>query len=378
MGRIYLDNAASTRIYDEVAGEMFALAKEYYGNPSSSHAEGAKSAELIKKARRIIAECLNCDEGEVFFTSGGTESDNWALYALSASPCAQGKREVAVSAIEHAAVLRAAEKYYENVDIIKCGSDGRVTVSAAEEAITPGTAAVSVMYANNVTGAIQPVDEISALCRENGIAFHTDAVQAVGHIPIDLSKTKVDMLSASAHKFHGPKGAGFLYVRGGKASPFIVGGTQQNGMRAGTQDCIASFGTALALRKSVKELSSAASRVAELREFAERGLMRIEGAHVICAGVERLPGILQVCFENAQGPSLASLLDMAGIAVSSGNACRGDHNEPSRALTAMGVPPEIAKGELRISLSAFNTREEVAYAVDLITRAVAKIRQIAK
>ncbi|MBQ6042627.1 MAG: cysteine desulfurase [Clostridia bacterium] len=376
MDRIYLDNAATTRIYDEVASEMFALSKEYYGNPSSSHSEGARAAALLSEARGIVAECLNCEEDEIFFTSGGTESDNWALYALSPAVKSDGKRRIAVSAVEHAAVLRAAEKYYENVDIIKCGSDGRVTVSAAEEAITPDTAAVSVMFANNETGALQPVDGIAGFCREKGIPFHTDAVQAVGRVPVDLQKLKVDMLSASAHKFHGPKGTGFLYVRGGRIAPLMVGGTQQNGKRAGTQDCIAAYGAALALQKSVKELIGTSDRVTVLRELAERGISRIEGAHIVCAGTERLPGILNVCFEGVQGESLAALLDIAGVAASSGPACRGKRSDPSRALTAMGIAPELARGELRISFSGFNTREETEYAVAAIERAVIKTRQI--
>ena len=374
MPRIYLDNAATTRIYDDIASEMFAAAKEYYGNPASAHSEGARAAELIARSRRMVAECLNCGEDEIFFTSGGTESDNWALYAMAR---ASGKDRAAVSVLEHAAVIRSAERHFAKTDLIPCGADRRVSAAEVERALCKDTGAVSVMLANNETGDIQPVIDIARVCRKKGVYFHTDAVQAAGHIPLDVKKLGADMISASAHKFHGPKGVGFLYVRRGTAlEPFILGGAQQNGMRAGTENCVSAYGLALALSRSVKELAETSARVAALRAEAERRILQIEGAHIVSAGVERLPGILCVCFEGVQGESLAMLLDLVGIAVSSGPACHSSDGAPSRVLTAMGIGSELARGELRISISGYNTREEISAAADAVAAAVQKSRGI--
>lgn len=377
MRTVYFDNASTSPLFPEVAEVTCRLSKEIYGNPSSLHAEGKRARALLDEARQIFANSLGCAAEEVVFTSGGSESNTWAITGAAETARKKGKTQIIVSSIEHASVLEAAKASGLEMVFVNPDRGGAVPAGEIKRALNEKTALVSVMYANNETGVIQPVKEIANICRENGVLFHTDAVQAAGHIRIDLQSVGADMVTVSAHKFRGPKGVGALILRGGiRIPPMIFGGAQEKGMRSGTENVISVYGAAKAFELSLKDLEARSARIRDVRDMIERELSKAGGVCVNGAAAPRLPGILSVCFENVQGESLVSLLDMAGYAVSSGAACASGKPGPSRVLTAMGVPEKLALGAMRVSLSELNTQKEAASFAEAALDIVRKTREV--
>jgi len=378
--QIYLDNAATTRISPAALRAMLPCLEEHYGNPSSLYAFGQDARERLERARAQIAARLHCEAKEVYFTSGGSEADNQALRSAARIGAAKGKRHIVSTAFEHHAVLHTLDRLREEgfeVTLLDVHGDGLVRPAEVAAAIRPDTCLVSVMYANNEIGTIQPVAEIGRICREKGVLFHTDAVQAAGHQPIDVQEQNIDLLSLSAHKFHGPRGAGVLYARTGvRLTPLIEGGAQERGRRAGTENLPAIVGMAAALEEACRDGDARRVRVAALRDRLIRGLARIPHAVLNGDPVQRLPGNVNFCFEGIEGESLLLLLDDEGICASSGSACTSGSLDPSHVLLAIGRPHEIAHGSLRLTLSEQTTEEEIDYTIDAVTRAVARLRSM--
>ena len=378
--QIYLDNAATTRISPAALRAMLPCLEEHYGNPSSLYAFGQDARERLERARAQIAARLHCEAKEVYFTSGGSEADNQALRSAARIGAAKGKRHIVSTAFEHHAVLHTLDRLREEgfeVTLLDVHGDGLVRPAEVAAAIRPDTCLVSVMYANNEIGTIQPVAEIGRICREKGVLFHTDAVQAAGHLPIDVQEQNIDLLSLSAHKFHGPRGAGVLYARTGvRLTPLIEGGAQERGRRAGTENLPAIVGMAAALEEACRDGDARRVRVAALRDRLIRGLARIPHAVLNGDPVQRLPGNVNFCFEGIEGESLLLLLDDEGICASSGSACTSGSLDPSHVLLAIGRPHEIAHGSLRLTLSEQTTEEEIDYTIDAVTRAVARLRSM--
>lgn len=378
--QIYLDNAATTRISPAALRAMLPCLEEHYGNPSSLYAFGQDARERLERARAQIAARLHCEAKEVYFTSGGSEADNQALRSAARIEAAKGKRHIVSTAFEHHAVLHTLDRLREEgfeVTLLDVHGDGLVRPAEVAAAIRPDTCLVSVMYANNEIGTIQPVAEIGRICREKGVLFHTDAVQAAGHLPIDVQEQNIDLLSLSAHKFHGPRGAGVLYARTGvRLTPLIEGGAQERGRRAGTENLPAIVGMAAALEEACRDGDARRVRVAALRDRLIRGLARIPHAVLNGDPVQRLPGNVNFCFEGIEGESLLLLLDDEGICASSGSACTSGSLDPSHVLLAIGRPHEIAHGSLRLTLSEQTTEEEIDYTIDAVTRAVARLRSM--
>lgn len=373
---IYADNAATTRLSNKAFAAMAACCTDIFGNPSSMHEYGQAAARALRGARETIAGCIGADPKELRFTSGGSEADNQAIYTAAKYAADTGKRHIVASAIEHHAVLRALDALRScgfEVTLLPVSAEGIVSVSEAERAIRKDTALVSVMLANNEVGTLEPIEAIAAICRERGALFHTDAVQAVGHIPVDVRALGADMLSLSAHKFHGPKGVGALYVRKG-VSPtrLIVGGGQERGDRAGTENLPGIVGMAAALEESAAALPQTVPHVAALRQRLMAGLCEIPGCHFHGARETALPGIVNVGFDGIAAESLLLRLDMAGVAASSGSACMAGSLEPSHVLAAMGVPR--TRAALRLSLDAENTPEEIEYIIRAVAEAVSLLR----
>ena len=359
---------------------MLPCLEEHYGNPSSLYAFGQDARERLERARVQIAARLHCEAKEVYFTSGGSEADNQALRSAARIGAAKGKRHIVSTAFEHHAVLHTLDRLREEgfeVTLLDVHGDGLVRPAEVAAAIRPDTCLVSVMYANNEIGTIQPVAEIGRICREKGVLFHTDAVQAAGHLPIDVQEQNIDLLSLSAHKFHGPRGAGVLYARTGvRLTPLIEGGAQERGRRAGTENLPAIVGMAAALEEACRDGDARRVRVAALRDRLIRGLARIPHAVLNGDPVQRLPGNVNFCFEGIEGESLLLLLDDEGICASSGSACTSGSLDPSHVLLAIGRPHEIAHGSLRLTLSEQTTEEEIDYTIDAVTRAVARLRSM--
>ena len=378
--QIYLDNAATTRISPAALRAMLPCLEEHYGNPSSLYAFGQDARERLEHARAQIAARLHCEAKEVYFTSGGSEADNQALRSAARIGAAKGKRHIVSTAFEHHAVLHTLDRLREEgfeVTLLDVHGDGLVRPAEVAAAIRPDTCLVSVMYANNEIGTIQPVAEIGRICREKGVLFHTDAVQAAGHLPIDVQEQNIDLLSLSAHKFHGPRGAGVLYARTGvRLTPLIEGGAQERGRRAGTENLPAIVGMAAALEEACRDGDARRVRVAALRDRLIRGLARIPHAVLNGDPVQRLPGNVNFCFEGIEGESLLLLLDDEGICASSGSACTSGSLDPSHVLLAIGRPHEIAHGSLRLTLSEQTTEEEIDYTIDAVIRAVARLRSM--
>ena len=378
--QIYLDNAATTRISPAALRAMLPCLEEHYGNPSSLYAFGQDARERLERARVQIAARLHCEAKEVYFTSGGSEADNQALRSAARIGAAKGKRHIVSTAFEHHAVLHTLDRLREEgfeVTLLDVHGDGLVRPAEVAAAIRPDTCLVSVMYANNEIGTIQPVAEIGRICREKGVLFHTDAVQAAGHLPIDVQEQNIDLLSLSAHKFHGPRGAGVLYARTGvRLTPLIEGGAQERGRRAGTENLPAIVGMAAALEEACRDGDARRVRVAALRDRLIRGLARIPHAVLNGDPVQRLPGNVNFCFEGIEGESLLLLLDDEGICASSGSACTSGSLDPSHVLLAIGRPHEIAHGSLRLTLSEQTTEEEIDYTIDAVIRAVARLRSM--
>ncbi|CDD01847.1 putative uncharacterized protein [Ruminococcus sp. CAG:382] len=377
--RIYMDNAATTRLCDAAAKAM-TEAYLYYGNPSSLHTEGVKAAEHLDKARKTIADCIGALPQEIYLTSGGSEADNWALKGVAQTLAAKGKKHIVSTVIEHHAILHtldALKKQGFEYTLVPVDSEGYVSPDDIAAAIRPDTALVSVMYANNEIGTIQPIREISKVCHDKGALFHCDAVQAVGHIPVNVVADGIDLMSVSAHKFHGPKGIGILYVRKGVTlTNLIEGGAQERGRRAGTESVALASGMAAALEEACALMDERAARLSRIRDHIIDELLKIERSRVNGGREKRVPGNVSMCFEGVEGEALLLLLDFNGIAASSGSACTSGSLDPSHVLLALGLPHEIAHGSLRISLADDVTDEDAEHLIKVVPEIVAKLRDM--
>ena len=377
--RIYMDNAATTQLCDAAAKAM-TEAYLYYGNPSSLHTEGVKAAEHLDKARKTIADSVGALSQEIYLTSGGSEADNWALKGVAQTLAAKGKKHIVSTVIEHHAILHTLEalkKQGFEYTLVPVDADGYVSPDDIAAAIRPDTALVSVMYANNEIGTIQPICEISKACHDKGVLFHSDAVQAVGHIPVNVVADGIDLMSVSAHKFHGPKGVGILYVRKGVTlMNLIEGGAQERGRRAGTESVALASGMAAALEEACALMDERAARLSGIRDHIIDELLKIERSRVNGGREKRVPGNVSMCFEGVEGEALLLLLDFNGIAASSGSACTSGSLDPSHVLLALGLPHEIAHGSLRISLADDVTGEDAEHLIKVVPEIVAKLRDM--
>ena len=377
---IYADNAATTKMSSTAIEAMLPYMDRIYGNPSSLHTAGQQAAEALQSARERIAACLGCQPREIYFTSGGSEADNQALISAAKIGERKGKKHIISTAFEHHAVLhtlQGLEKQGFEVELLPVGEAGTVTAQQVADAIREDTCLVSVMYANNEIGSVLPVGEIGKVCRESGVVFHTDAVQAAGHLPIDVKEQQIDLLSLSAHKFHGPKGIGVLYARQGLAlTTLIAGGAQERGKRAGTENIPAIMGMAAALEEACAHMEENARAVSALRDKLIAGLSKIPHCALNGDPVHRLPGNVSFCFEGIEGESLLLLLDATGICASSGSACTSGSLDPSHVLLAIGRPHEVAHGSLRLSLCHWNTEEEVDEMLRVIPQVVEYLRNM--
>ena len=377
---IYADNAATTKMSRTAIDAMLPYMETYYGNPSSLHSVGQKAAEALQSARERIAACLGCQPREITFTSGGSEADNQALLSAAKLGARKGKKHIISTAFEHHAILHSLkrlEKEGFEVELLPVGETGTITAQQVRDAIRDDTCLVTIMYANNEIGSILPIAEIGAVCKEKGVLFHTDAVQAAGHVHINVREQNIDMLSLSAHKFHGPKGIGVLYARQGVIlTPLIEGGAQERGKRAGTENIPAIMGMAAALEEACAHIDENAQRVSALRDKLIAGLSKIPHSALNGDPVNRLPGNVSFCFEGIEGESLLLLLDAKGICASSGSACTSDSLDPSHVLLAIGRPHEVAHGSLRLSLCEWNTEEEVDYMLRAIPEVVTYLRNM--
>lgn len=377
---IYADNAATTKMSRTAIDTMLPYLDRIYGNPSSLHSFGQRAAEALLSARHSVAEALECSAKEITFTSGGSESDNQAILSAAAVGARNNKKHIISSAIEHHAVLHTLDKLKKQgfeVTLLDAHKNGIVRPGELEAAIRPDTALVTVMYANNEIGTVQPISELGKICREKGVIFHTDAVQAVGHLKINVAEENIDMLSLSAHKFHGPKGIGVLYAKKGiPLTSLIEGGAQERGKRAGTENLPAIMGMAAALKEAVSKIDENTARLTALRDRLISGILEIP--HTVLNGdpLNRLPGNVNVCFEGIEGESLLLLLDSKGICASSGSACTSGSLDPSHVLLAIGRPHEIAHGSLRLSLSEENTEEEIDYIISAVKETVTYLRNM--
>lgn len=378
--KVYADNAATTRVSDTAFNAMLPYFKEQYGNPSSLYTVGQKAQEALYSAREIMAKHLNCDIKEITFTSGGSEADNQAILTGAYLGEKKGKKHIISSAFEHHAVLHTLKKLESQgfeITLLPVHSDGFVRVDELEAAIRPDTALVTIMYANNEIGTVQPIAEIGRVCREKGVLFHTDAVQAAGHIKIDVKAENIDMLSLSAHKFHGPKGIGMLYAKKGiNLYTLIEGGAQERGKRAGTENVPAIMGMAAAFKEANENIDKNFDYVKSLRDKLAQGLSKIPHSKINGDISKGLAGTLNMCFEGIEGESLLLLLDDRGISASSGSACTSGSLDPSHVLLALGLPHEVAHGSLRISLSEYNTEEEVEHILKNVPEVVAYLRSM--
>ena len=370
---IYTDNAATTKMSDTALAAMLPCLQDNYGNPSSLHSVGQRAAEALQGARETVAKCLGCDPKEIIFTSGGSEADNQAIISAARFGALKGKKHIISTAFEHHAVLHTLKKLEKEgfeVELLPVGTTGTITPEQVAAAIRPDTALVTIMYANNEIGSILPIPEIGAVCKEKGVIFHTDAVQAAGHLHINVREQNIDMLSLSGHKFHGPKGSGVLYARKGIPLVNVIeGGAQERGKRAGTENLPAIVGMAAALKEACDHIDENAEKVSALRDKLIEGLSKIPHSALNGDPVHRLPGNVNFCFEGIEGESLLLLLDAKGICASSGSACTSGSLDPSHVLLAIGRPHEVAHGSLRLSLCEWNTEEEV----DIILQEVPKI-----
>ena len=377
---IYTDNAATTRMSDTAVAAMLPCLQGNYGNPSSLHSVGQRAAEALQGARETVAKCLGCDPKEIIFTSGGSEADNQAIISAARFGALKGKKHILSTAFEHHAVLHTLKKLEKEgfeVELLPVGTTGTVTPEQVANAIRPDTALVTIMYANNEIGSILPIPEIGAVCKEKGVLFHTDAVQAAGHLHIDVRAQNIDMLSLSGHKFHGPKGSGVLYARKGIPLVNIIeGGAQERGKRAGTENLPAIVGMAAALQEACDHIDENAAKVSALRDKLIAGLSKIPHSVLNGDPVHRLPGNVNFCFEGIEGESLLLLLDAKGICASSGSACTSGSLDPSHVLLAIGRPHEVAHGSLRLSLCEWNTEEEVGIILREVPRVVEYLRNM--
>ena len=377
---IYADNAATTKMSEHAIDTMLFHMKEVYGNPSSLYGVGQKAKEALEDARRRASAVLNCEPREIYFTSGGSEADNQAIISAARFNAAKGKKHIISTAFEHHAVLHTLDKLKKEgfeIELLDVHSNGIVTAEQVKNAIREDTALVTIMYANNEIGTIQPISEIGAVCRESGVLFHTDAVQAIGHIPVDIQKDNIDMLSLSAHKFKGPKGVGILYAKKGiPLTNIIDGGAQERGKRAGTENLPGIVSMVAALEDATKDLQGYKERLSPLRDRLIDGLFEIPYSDLNGDREKRLPATVNFCFEGIEGESLLLLLDDKGIQASSGSACTSGSLDPSHVLLAIGRPHEVAHGSLRLSLSDDVTTEEVDYIIKSVKEVVTYLRDM--
>ncbi|MDE7193894.1 MAG: cysteine desulfurase NifS [Oscillospiraceae bacterium] len=377
---IYADNAATTALSKTALEAMLPFLRENYGNPSSLHTAGQEAATALFNARKDIADCIGADVKEIYFTSGGSEADNQALLTAAELGERKGKKHIVSDKVEHHAVLHTLKKLEKRgfeVTLLDVDGEGSVNPEDVRAAIRPDTALVTIMTANNEIGTIMPVKEIAAVCKENGVLFHTDAVQAVGHIPINVGELGCDMLSLAAHKFHGPKGVGALYVRKGLTPSILIeGGAQERGRRGGTENIPATVGMAAALREATARLEENSERLTKMRDRLIEGLSEIPHSILNGAAEKRLPGNVNMCFEGIEGESLLLLLDIKGICGSSGSACTSGSLDPSHVLLAIGRPHEVAHGSLRLTLSEYNTEEDVETIIKTVPEVVDYLRRI--
>ena len=377
---IYADNAATTKMCPAAIQAMAACMEENYGNPSSLYAFGQQAREALEDARERIAACLGCTPREITFTSGGSEADNQAIFSAAKLGARKGKKHIISTAFEHHAVLHTLDTLKQqgfDITLLDVHKNGVVTAQQVQDAIREDTCLVTVMFANNEIGTIQPIAEIGKVCRERGVLFHTDAVQAVGHIPVNVARQNIDMLSLSAHKFHGPKGIGVLYAkRGIPLDSLIHGGAQERGKRAGTENLPAIVGMAAALEQAVASLDTYAAKLTPLRDRLIAGLDKIPYSELNGDRAQRLPGTVNFCFEGIEGEALLLLLDDKGVCASSGSACTSGSLDPSHVLLAIGRPHEVAHGSLRLSLDDTITQEQVDYIIQAVTEVVRYLRSI--
>ena len=380
MTTVYADNAATTQMSRAAIDAMLPYMETVYGNPSSLHSVGQQAAEALQNARERIAACLNASPREIYFTSGGSEADNQAILSAARLGARKGKKHIISTAFEHHAVLHTLKKLEKEgfeIELLPVGAIGTITAQQVKSALRADTCLVTVMYANNEIGSILPIAEIGEVCREAGVLFHTDAVQAAGHVPIDVQAQHIDMLSLSAHKFHGPKGIGVLYARQGvPLTSLIEGGAQERGKRAGTENIPAIMGMAAALEDVCAHIDENARKVSALRDRLIAGLSKIPHSALNGDPVNRLPGNVSFCFEGIEGESLLLLLDAKGICASSGSACTSGSLDPSHVLLAIGRPHEVAHGSLRLSLCEWNTDEDVDRILAAVPEVVAYLREM--
>ena len=377
---VYADNAATTSVSKTALDAMMPYLTEQYGNPSSLYAFGQKAKEGLEAARKTVAECINAEPREIYFTSGGSEADNQAIVSAAKAGARKGKRHLISTAFEHHAVLHTLKKLEKEgfeVTLLDVHEDGVVRLEDLEAAIREDTALVTIMFANNEIGTIQPVKEIGALCREKGIPFHTDAVQAAGHLPIDVKDMNIDMLSMSGHKFHAPKGVGVLYAkRNMPLFNIIEGGAQERGKRAGTENMAGIVALAAALKESCDNMEANNARIIPMRDklFAELG--KIPHSKINGSLEHHVPGTVNMCFEGIEGESLLLMLDMKGICASSGSACTSGSLDPSHVLLSIGLPHEVAHGSLRLSIGEYNTMEEIDHIIATVPQVVEYLRNM--
>ena len=380
MTTVYADNAATTQMSRAAIDAMLPYMETIYGNPSSLHSVGQQAAEALQNARERIAACLNASPREIYFTSGGSEADNQAILSAARLGARKGKKHIISTAFEHHAVLHTLKKLEKEgfeIELLPVGAIGTITAQQVQSALRADTCLVTVMYANNEIGSILPIAEIGEVCREAGVLFHTDAVQAAGHVPIDVQAQHIDMLSLSAHKFHGPKGIGVLYARQGvPLTSLIEGGAQERGKRAGTENLPAIMGMAAALEDACAHIDENTRKVSALRDRLIAGLSKIPHSALNGDPVNRLPGNVSFCFEGIEGEGLLLLLDAKGICASSGSACTSGSLDPSHVLLAIGRPHEVAHGSLRLSLCEWNTDEDVDRILAAVPEVVAYLREM--
>lgn len=378
--QVYADNAATTRLSKTALDAMMPYLTDIYGNASSLYRIGQEAHHGVQAAREKIAKALNAQTSEIYFTSGGSEADNWAIKGVAELMAKKGKKHIITSSFEHHAVLHTVKRLEEQgfeITYLPVYENGIVHVQDVRDAIREDTALVTIMYANNEIGTIQPIPEIGAVCHEKGVLFHTDAVQAAGHVPLDVKAQNIDLLSMSAHKFHGPKGIGALYCKQGVRLPNLIeGGAQERGRRAGTESVYAMVGMAAALEESCAHMEENAAKMQKLRDRLIDGLLKIEASHLNGDWQNRLPGNVNVSFEGVEGESLLLYLDMKGVSASSGSACTSGSLDPSHVLLAIGLPHEIAHGSLRLSLCESNTEEEVDYIIACVPEIIERLRSM--
>lgn len=378
--KIYADNAATTKMSDAAINTVIKYMKETYGNPSSLYVIGQDAKAELENARARVAKILNCEAREIYFTSGGSEADNQALISAAKLGAKKGKKHIISTTFEHHAILHTLKKLQQEgfeVTLLDVHSNGIVTPEQVAEAIRPDTALVTIMYANNEIGTVQPIKEIGAICREKGVLFHTDSVQAMGHISVDVKRDNIDMLSFSGHKFHGPKGVGVLYAKKTiNLSNVIEGGAQERGKRAGTENLPCIMGMVIALEEVIANLEASTAHLIPLRDKLIAGLEEIPYAELNGDREHRMPATVNFCFEGIEGESLLLLLDDKGISASSGSACTSGSLDPSHVLLAIGRPHEVAHGSLRLSLAEDVTEEEIDYLIKSVKEVVEYLRNM--